>query len=422
MNIGSSPDGTYIYRDDHIQLTLKDLREERTGLHGRLGIFVGDKIYANSTFNLWRDEERVRLANSAYTIFGDILKTAYPRELLKHTVDLFCLEVEASLHARYIPELLVGEARVGQAIYWLDPYIVRGGGTILFGTPGSGKSWLALLMAVSVDAGSGEFWTVQQTRVGFVNLERSAASLRHRLWNVNHMLGLDPSRPLPVLNARGQSLHNVTKGLRKFIIDQKIELIVVDSISRAGEGNTNENDTGNRIVDTLNALAPSWLAIGHPTRQDQTHIGGTIMFDAGADVLVQVKTSRVGVKLGAFLAVTKANDTAIPPQQGYSLVFDEEEGLTEVYKTDLTEYPDIAAAMDKTTKAAIKGAMEELGGMASAVQIAELTGLQRNHISTELKNSPLYAFHHADGRTRFYAMLTTRPVDEPLRESKDPPF
>mgnify|MGYP001573377695 CR=1 FL=1 len=80
--------------------------------------------------------------------------------------------------------------------YILWPYIVREGGAVLCGPPGCGKGYIALLMAVSTDAGVSTIWPVQQARVLLVNLRRSDESLRQRLGNVNAALGLPRTRRL----------------------------------------------------------------------------------------------------------------------------------------------------------------------------------------------------------------------------------
>ena len=68
----------------------------------------------------------------------------------------------------------------------LAPYIVKGGGTILFGPPERMKTMTAMTMAICIDAGlSYPFASVSQSPVLYVNLERPAESMQRRLGCLN---------------------------------------------------------------------------------------------------------------------------------------------------------------------------------------------------------------------------------------------
>src|SRR3990167_605595 len=74
-------------------IAAQNVRREPTGIHGKLAIRMNNVTLAWSTFNLERDEDRVRLVNSAY---GHLDPTAngldikeFPKNVLKHATDLF---------------------------------------------------------------------------------------------------------------------------------------------------------------------------------------------------------------------------------------------------------------------------------------------------------------------------------------------
>ncbi|MBM4406064.1 MAG: hypothetical protein FJ039_07790 [Chloroflexi bacterium] len=160
--------------------------------------------------------------------------------------------------------------------------------TILFAQGGKGKSTLALLMAVSVDAGVQTFWPVLQRRALFVNLERSRESVRNRIALVNRALGLPVERELLTLNARGRPFEALVEPLREAIAKRAVGLVVVDSISRTGYGKLTDDDTANRVMDAGNALGVAILWIGHTPRADESQLFGSTMFRNGADVEVRV--------------------------------------------------------------------------------------------------------------------------------------
>src|SRR3990167_4998002 len=68
------------------------LRQERTGLHGRLEIMVNEITFAYSVFNLERDEDRGRLVNAAYKALGPQRQPAIAVQALKYEIDTFVAE------------------------------------------------------------------------------------------------------------------------------------------------------------------------------------------------------------------------------------------------------------------------------------------------------------------------------------------
>ena len=85
---------------------------------------------------------------------------------------------------------------------------------------------------------------------------------------------------------------------------------MVDSLSRMGYGNLIDNDPANKAMDALNGLSPAaWAVLAHTPRGDETHTFGSQMFDAAADVTVQLMTDdkTKDDSLGIGLRVDKAN-------------------------------------------------------------------------------------------------------------------
>ena len=190
-------------------------------------------------------------------------------------------------------------------------YVVDGGGTFLFGPPGKGKSTIALLMAVSIDANSDALWSVFQRKVMYINLERSAASMALRLARANYVLEVEEERPLLMLNARGSILSDLLDTIRAAIAQHGVQGVFLDSVSRAGYGDLNANDVANKVADALNSLGVWWVAVAHSPRGDDTHIYGSVMQDAAADIMVSLSSEAIKDEMGIGLQITKANDQAV---------------------------------------------------------------------------------------------------------------
>ena len=72
-----------------IRFRAENVSKQRTGLHAKIMLGMNQTLLAYSYFNLERDEERVRLANSAHRALGDSLGQLVTKEQLKHDLDIF---------------------------------------------------------------------------------------------------------------------------------------------------------------------------------------------------------------------------------------------------------------------------------------------------------------------------------------------
>lgn len=281
--------------------------------------------------------------------------------------------------------------------FLIDNYIVDESGTFLFGPPGKGKSWTALIMAVSVDAGiSKAFKVSKQCPVLYINLERSESSMQRRLGKVNAALGLEATREILFINKRGSSLDDIIDAIRQSITLYKVGLVVIDSISRAGAGDLTTNETGNQIIDILNSLNIAWLGIGHSPRNSDEHIFGTVMQDAAADVMIAIKSKPVDMnELLISLHVMKANDFATPSPKSWVFHMNEF-GILGI------EIDDRVNEMTLNSPAQIIGDYLVEVGQATATQISKVLDMDRANVSRILKQQ--FKMVEQQGRLKFYGV------------------
>jgi hypothetical protein len=154
---------TIRFRAQHIDQT-------RTGLHAKLFLGVNQTLAAYSYFNVERDEERGRLANSAHRKYPEALQALYPKEQLKHDLDIFTTLIWPKYVEGLTPSPVAGFREKTLPEFVLTPYITRGGGTIIFGPPERMKTMTALTMAISIDAGTAFPFEVERAPVMYVNL------------------------------------------------------------------------------------------------------------------------------------------------------------------------------------------------------------------------------------------------------------
>lgn len=393
-----------------IEFCAERLRRERTGIHANIAIWQGPDeegvkaLLASDTFNIERSEERTRLANKAYSRLGDIAQQLFgekPREYFATCLDTFCVQAWTTFLGSEKAKLTrPTEDDERDLDFVVRPYLLDGGGTIVFAPPGRGKSWVSLYLGVAVDAGLSQLFAVSKRRVLFVNLERSEKSVRRRLRQVNRALSLPADRPLLMIHARGRSLADIYEAVDESIRESGVEVLFLDSLTRGGYGDLVDNRAANSAVDDLSRLCPTWLAIAHTPRKDESHVYGSQMFDAGADILVQLLTQRRERALGVGLQITKAND--VPPQriQVVALRFDDRSRLVEVAKARLSEFPEVAAGKRLSVEEEVKEYLLEYG-WSQAEEIAKATGHARSTISSLCHSAP-WAERRKDGRTVYF--------------------
>lgn len=298
-----------------IVFSASNIRKERTGEHAVLALRWNRNQLDYDNFNITRSPDRGRLANSAWKLLPLQVKAVFPQEKMKAELDLFCEGLwEAHVGRIEIEELSPSPDRKPQSM--LGPFIIDHGGTILFSQPGLGKTWIAMLVAQTLNTGATAVWGVKRNRpVLFINLERDKSAFEERLAQVNLALGLPEDTPMRVINRRGASLKDVEHAAQRYVEENGIGCVVLDSISRAGAGNIIDPTVANEVMDTLNRICPTWFAIAHAPKPQKSRDGsvatetviGSQMFAAAADLTLNLQSQEYPDRLLIKLAKGKSN-------------------------------------------------------------------------------------------------------------------
>lgn len=393
-----------------VRFIARNWRPERTGFHARVDIEANGRTLAFDTFNVERDGERTKLANSAYAklIGGRPSRerpelAGYPLVFMQDDIDQFCDGLRDVYIEDTAAERMDGALERIELDFILRPYLMRRGGTICFAPPGHGKSYVLWTMAVCIDAGLSEFWPVQQTRVLVINLERSRDTVQQRLGNINEVLGFDRNRPLDVINARGKTLQDVALTAQRHVDRMGVGCIMLDSLSRAGSGNLNDNDIVNAYCNTLNSFGVAWFALGHSPRGDASHLFGSQMFDAAADLMVRLTAQeKLQGPLGIALDLDKRNDIGKQPMWVGAFEFDGK-GLTHIRTARPGEFHELETGEKMGMEDRVALRMARMGAM-SATQLADDLGYTRQSISELIANNDRFTFVRKEGRNVLYGL------------------
>jgi|6_EtaG_2_1085325.scaffolds.fasta_scaffold01752_7 hypothetical protein len=384
----------------------EDVRKGPTGIHAKILFFLNRTLLPSwDNFNIERGEYRTRFINR---IIKDLKQhdVMWDEKELHDDFSIFCATLWREHISRQVATPMAGDALGQPQKFLAHPHILEGGGTILFAPPKRGKSYTALLYAVSVDSGSSIFWPTQKTKVLFLNLERSASSLSRRLGCINNAIGEDPARPLLTMNARGKSLIDISGAVEETVRRHDVGLIVLDSISRAGYGDLNDNRVVNSVIDTMNGLCDTWLGLAHTPRSDESHIYGGVHFEAGADIILQLLSAKESDSLGIGIEVNQANDIGDHPITVLSYEFDEI-GISGITKSNLSKFPELMAGRKMSLGDELASYLTEEVGEATSSQASQALGKERSEVSRLFYNDHRFVKTRQEGREKYYGVKAT---------------
>ena len=371
---------------DILGLRARNIRRERTGTHALVAVTLGNSILDSDTFNIDRREDRARLVKAAHGALSSLVQEVLPLTTLNHTLMTFLRAApEQWEERRFSYEQFDPSDKGAEITFALGKYIIEGGGTIAFGPPESAKSYITQLMAVCIAQGISDYWEVGPPRpVLYINLERPRNTLVAREWSIRSTLGVTGKSGVTYLNTRGAGMAAIGKSVTRFITDHPDTVVFQDSISRAGHGSLKEDDVANKIIDQLNGWG-TWLGIAHTPRATADHSFGSIHFEAGQDIGIQMRSETRGDTVGVRLEVTKMNDAKKPLPAYYSLEFAEDgSGLVGFRAARSTEYPELAIVKSMSR---IEQIVDYLGqvGKATGKEISEATGIYASDVSNALR-------------------------------------
>lgn len=352
------------------------VRRDRYGVHGETKVCVRGATVTHSMINLSKHEDRTRLANAAADRLGD--KTYGP--LIRLRLDQFALNVWEWWTQASGPELVVG-GNFSQPRFLLEPYIIQGGITMVYGPPKAGKSYIGLLLALALTHGPNSWGGSEIHPCCFVNLERPPDTVGYRLQRLAAAVGCPPS--LVIQHEKGRKFTDVAPSTIRWLEHNPGGCIILDSLSRMGVGDLNSNEDTNRAMDLLHSLKCSVVVLAHTPRSDASHVFGSVMNDAAADVLVRCEKTKAETPglMGVRLTVDDGNDVGWSPPKTWAFEFNGE-GLSVIRAARPEDFPDLADVRPIRERAR---EYLRLVGDATTKDIAEELGLPADSVSKSLR-------------------------------------
>ena len=394
---------------DRLRLVFREIRRERTGVHAFLAVMLNDFALGHDTFNLGRQEDRIRLSRAAHKMMSGLQQEACQEPHLRNLLDITCLEIPRLWEEdRLTISQFDHSGPAPQIQFALRPYVIEGAGTIYFAPPGSGKSYLLQLQAISLSLGLETLWPCAPWPILYVNLERSAISLHTRERALLSALGRNPPvSHVEYLHARGAGLSAIARRCRRFVAENPGAIGMLDSISRTSVGGLNDDTTANSVIDIMNGTFGTWCALGHTSKGNPDALFGSQHWTAGADIVVQLASQATEDGIGLRLSIQKANDIGKHPPEYLRLGFEApDQPVAWIRKSSARELPELADDPSKATAGdTIAGHLGDVGS-ASATDLEKETGIARQTISSLLHNDDRFRFLRKDGRKAIYGLAS----------------
>lgn len=216
--------------------------------------------------------------------------------------------------------------------YLLEPVLYLNHPTVIFGDYGNGKSLFALVIGYVAqlpyaDNKLGLVTLDKATPCLYLDYEDDPSSFTRRWSAIQRGFGLPPASRMPIRYKRMTSTLAESVGtLQQEIAEEKIKLLIVDSLGPAARGNLNDSEPAVKYHDALRKLGVTSLTLAHNAKDPLTKkrsIFGSVFF---TNLARSVWECKAGVEPGENEAIVslkqiKANLSKLHPALGYRFTF-----------------------------------------------------------------------------------------------------
>ena len=277
-----------------------------------------------------------------------------------------------------------------QAKWLIEPLIQLHNPTLVYGPGSSGKSWLALYLAVLADHGmnhGGLNIEPSNGKVLILDWETSVGEIGSRVTMIRRGLGLEGQSHI-LYKSMNQGLANDIESIRSIVSERDISLVIIDSLGSACMGEPESAEVVLRAFGALRTLNVSSLIIDH-TNKEKILFGSVYKFNSARMVFLCAKDQQEDSDKIIFALVhKKANNFKLMRPIGFELGFSD--GLVSIARRDVRDTP---LEEHLNVKDRIEHILSTTPGGLSVAEIAELLEKTESHIRKELsegKNSGRY--------------------------------
>lgn len=266
------------------------------------------------------------------------------------------------------PPIKLGELPVREALrYRVAPLLVEKQANLIYGAGQSGKSLLALYLAVLIESPlNHNGLSTEPGKVLFIDYETDEDEVAHRVRSIQ--AGLNLGMPTDILYRYGRMpLADDIEQIQRIVVENELDVVMVDSLGMAAGGDQDKSTDIIRYFQALRTLKVTTLTIDHVNKEGKLY-GNVYKFNEARCIFEVKASSEPGVDhLDVGLYHRKMNNGRLNTPLGFSFHF--EDTRYTIRKQDLTLVPDLAGSLPLRQQ--IASALQH--GALSVEDIAEAT-------------------------------------------------
>jgi len=387
------------FKVGNVTFDFQDVEEKRGEIRGEIYLYRGTKLVDFDTnFNLGSSRVRTTFSNRWAT-----LVQGFPYEW-GPTVDQMCATiVQAERELDESRPLGIPMVRREEP-YYFWPLVREGGCSLLFGDGGSGKSvialWIALALTTDCDVPK-PCEPQKQSRVLYLDWEADWETHNSRLLRLAQGAKVPPPEA-PALEwlHMDQPLVDRVRAIRRKMDDIGADVVVHDSVSWAAGGSLLDDDIARSYLQAVRRIGGTHLAIAHVSADTAkngfrgAHAFGSRFWHHGPRLTTYIRRSGENGTI-AFLRQKANNDAPIPDAWGLNFEWEAEGGPIYVTGTKVSDAPDLIQMSGPADRAA---ALLSGGVSMTNKDLAGVIGIGEEYLSRLLKKDDRFVFLSGGGR------------------------
>jgi hypothetical protein len=310
---------TLTWEQEALVIRIDRLSEDsRHNVSGEILIRSGGRHVHQARMNLTSTRSRDDVVKQCDKRAADVDWTSFIEEAAVSVLEQFRAGEPMIDMATYVPS-------TGNK-YKMYPLLLEGQANLLYGLGGSGKSYLATLIAAKVSKGyQDEYGEIHPPeRVLYLDYETGADEIYSRLSSIQMGLGLEPT-PQILYHSSSQSLIVEIEQIQRTVAEEDVRLVIVDSVAYACGGEAETSLPATNYSNALRSLHTTTLSIGHVSKdvRASTPYGSVFWFNGARSIWEVVRSQDTGTNmLNIGLIHRKVNNGSLAMPLGYQVSFE----------------------------------------------------------------------------------------------------
>jgi hypothetical protein len=360
-------DFVFTWAQQQIQVKLSEMYHTRDGLKVCLQIDTSQPgrpktVYAPANWNLRSSSGRSTLVN----YLKKRMESVDWASIMETTVTL-----AYDMWEEGEPVVFLNQVTPTQSQYALTPFLQNQETTVIFGDGGTGKSYLAIGIAMNLHSGEQfiPFEPLSQHRGLILDWETNKETNAFRVQQLAYGIGLVDGLPDLAYQACRMPLHDMVRQIKGIITKHSISHLVIDNAAAACGGDPEKAEVAMQFFNALRMFKTTNTVIAHQTKaaQDEAKRGNRKPFGsafwhnvprATFEVVREEEPQDGVMEIGIFNH--KANNDARAKPIGLRLNFGAEWVMFERTKLDAPDLTERLSVKDRLVEAYRQGALTNL--------------------------------------------------------------